>query len=293
MGRMIRKANKAKSAVVFRASVYGLLFLSSFVPVAASPAEPDANTIIQRSVDALKSDWQAEPRYDYSERDVKGRVSRTYDVMMILGSPYRRIEAVDGIPLSPDLQQGEQKKMRAAVVERCGESALQARKRIENYKKGRERDHLLMQEMTNAFVFKLLGETTAGGRAAWLLQATPKPGYQPPNKQTKVLTGTQGELWIDKDSFQWIKVEAKVIHPVSIEGFLARVEPGTTFKLIRAPVPGGAWLPSEFFVGSKVRVLSLIGHNVTEDDSYFDYQPADSVRIPRCPAGTRGNNSGY
>jgi hypothetical protein len=285
MCQATHKAKELTTRVTFRSTLCGLLLLSSFVLVAALPVQPDASTIVQRSVEALKLDWQAEHRYDYRERDVKGRGSRTYRVMMVLGSPYSRLEAVDGMPLSPKGRQKEQQKLDTAIAERCGESTAQTQKRIDNYNRGRERDHLLMQEITNAFVFKLLGETTAGGRDAWLLQASPKPGYQPPNKQAKVLTGMQGELWIDKDAFQWIKVEAQVIHPVSIEGFLAKVEPGTRFKLVEAPVPGGAWFPSKFSFGSKVRVLSFIGHNAMEDETYFDYQTADSVKIPLCPAG--------
>lgn len=41
-------------------------------------------------------------------------------------------------------------------------------------------------------------------------------------------------------------VEATVIHPVSIEGFLAQVEPGTQFKLEKMPVADGIWLPKHF-----------------------------------------------
>jgi len=29
----------------------------------------------------------------------------------------------------------------------------------------------------------------------------------------------EGKLWIDEKTFQWVKVEATVIRPVSIEGF--------------------------------------------------------------------------
>jgi hypothetical protein len=103
----------------------------------------------------------------------------------------------------------------------------------------------------------------------------------------------QGELWIDKTTFQWIQVVAQVIHPVSIEGFLARVEPGTKFKLVQAPVAGGAWFPSQFSYESKVRVLSFIGHNATDDETYSDYQTADSLSIPLCPVGGRSENSGH
>jgi hypothetical protein len=269
------------------------LVLSSFLPAATLPTEPGANTIVQRSVEALKLDWQAEPRYNYLERDVKNHESRTWRVMMILGSPYRRMEAVNDVPLSPEDQHGEQRKLNAAVAERCGESKLQTRKRIENYDKDRERGHFLMQEMTKALVFNVLGETAVNGRDAWHLQALPNPGYQPPNKEAKVLTGMKGELWIDKSTFEWIQVVAQVIRPVSIDGFLARVEPGTRFQLVRAPVAGGAWFATRFSDESRVRVLSLFGRNGGDDETYSDYQTADSVSIPPCPGSLRSKNAGH
>jgi hypothetical protein len=294
MGHAKHQAKARKSGVAFCAIVSGLLtlLLLSFLPAATLPTQPGANTIVQRSVGALKSDWQAEPKYDYLERDVKNHESRTYRVMMILGSPYRRMEAVNGMPLSPEDRQEDQRKLNAAIAARCGESKLQTRKRIENYNKGREHDHLLMQEMTDAFVFDVLGETSLNGRDAWHLQASPKPGYQPPDREAKVLTGMKGELWIDKSTFEWIQVVAQVIHPVSIEGFLARVEPGTRFKLVRAPVAGGAWFPTQFSDESKVRVLSFFGHNGGDDETYSDYQTADSVSIPPCPGGAHSKNAG-
>lgn len=212
-------------AIHFRGIECGFLTLVlwNLMPAVTLPTiQPDANTIVQRSVNALKSDWQAEPKYDFVEHDVKNHESTTYRVMMILGSPYKLMQAVNGKLLSSEDQQEEQRKLQAAVAERCRESKMQTRKRITNYDKGREHDHFLMQEMTKAFVFSVMGETTIDGRDAWHLQASPKPGYQPPNREAKVLTGMKGELWIDKSTFEWIQVEAQVTHPVSLEGFLAK-----------------------------------------------------------------------
>lgn len=295
MDHQVHKAGARNSGYAFHAILYAfsVFFLAGNASATAVPNQPSADAIVQRSIQALKSDWQVEPKYDYRERDVKDHVSRTWQVIMILGSPYRRIEAVDGAPLSPERKQEEQRKLDAAVAKRCGESKLQARKRIENYTRGQARDHLLMQEITKAFVFKSMGETTARGRDAWLLEASPKPGYQAPNKQARVLTGMLGELWIDRNTFQWIKVEAKVIHPVSMEGFLAKVEPGTRFKFEQAPVPAGAWLPSEFSFESNVRVFTFFGRDATDDETYSDYQTADSVKIPGCPAGVRGAKAAH
>jgi len=38
-----------------------------------------------------------------------------------------------------------------------------------------------------------------------VLKATPRPGYEPPNNEAKVLTGMEGKLWIDEKTFQWVK----------------------------------------------------------------------------------------
>jgi hypothetical protein len=81
----------------------------------------------------------------------------------------------------------------------------------------------------------------------------------------------QGELWVDVKTYQWVKVTARVIHPVSIEGFLAEVEPGTQFKLEKSPVDGGVWQVSHFSMKSQAKVLHLFSRASSEDDTYFDY----------------------
>jgi hypothetical protein len=59
----------------------------------------------------------------------------------------------------------------------------------------------------------LLGEQKLGPYDVYVLRATPRPGYHPPNRDTQVLTGMQGMLWIDRNTCQWVKVEAWVVHP--------------------------------------------------------------------------------
>jgi len=44
-------------------------------------------------VEANERDWQAAPKYNYFERDQIGAGTKTYQVLMILGSPYHRLVA--------------------------------------------------------------------------------------------------------------------------------------------------------------------------------------------------------
>jgi hypothetical protein len=250
---------------------------------AAPPKTPDAATIIQRSVDAMHRDWQASAHYIHLERDLEAHGSKTYQILMIEGSTYQKLTAVDGKPLSPEDAKKEEQKLRDEVKSRCAESPSARQKRIAEYQKDQKRDHEMINELTKAFNFKIAGRQRLNGHRTWLLNATPKPGYQPPNLETKALTGMEGKLWIDTATFEWVQVEAQVVRPVSIEGFLAKVEPGTVFHLVRAPVGKAFWAPSHFSERSKARIVGLIGHSTHDDETYTNYRPAGAVKLPACP----------
>jgi len=90
----------------------------------------------------------------------------------------------------------------------------------------------------------------------------------------------RGELWIERNSFQWVKVEVEVVHPVHIGGFFARVQPGTRFELEEIRVSSDIWLPSHLAVKSRSKVVFFFNHQTGEDDTYFNYHPAQTVASP-------------
>ncbi len=258
------------------------LFVSQIVAQA-----PDAQTIIERSVQANKKDFDAAPNYNNKERDRTPKGSKLYQITMIDGTPYQRLLAVNGKPLPQAKEAQAMKEEQQAEARRKGESADERQNRIAKYQRDRTRDNNMMKQLTEAFDFKLVGEGKLRNFNVYQLKATPKPGYQPPNMDSQVLPGMQGELWIDQKTFQWVKVMAEVIHPVSIEGFLAQVEPGTRFELEKAPVGNGTWQPSHFAMRSRAKVLFLVNHSSSEDDTYFDYTAANnSQQIQGSSEGT-------
>ena len=259
----------------------GSVALSAILTVSALSATTpyDAKAIIQRSLEANAADWKAAPEYDFFERDQQsGGGTKTYEDLMILGSPYERLVAVNGKPLSPEQQAQEQRKLEATIVRRRNESALERAERIETYEKDRKRDQMLMDQLTKALDFTFLGEQKLDGHDVYVLKATPRPGYQPPTMETEVLTGMQGKLWIDQKTFQWAKVEAQVLHPVSIEGFLAQVEPETRFELEKMPVEDDIWLPKHFAMKSQARILFLFSRKSQENETYYGYHKAASFQ---------------
>jgi hypothetical protein len=259
-----------------------LLILLSIVALQAasqSPDQIDVTTIIQRSVEANAIDWKAAPEYDYFERDQQpGGGTRTYEELMILGSPYERLVGINGKLLSPEQQAAEQQKLEAAIVQRQNESGRERTQRIAKYERDRKRDALFLAQLTKAFDFTLVGEQKLDGYDVYVLRATPRASYRPPNLQTEVLPGMQGTLWIDKKTFQWVKVEAQVIRPVSIEGFLAQVEPGTRFALEKMPVQDAIWLPKHFAMKSQAKVLFFFNRKSQADETYYGYHKAPLIQ---------------
>ena len=256
---------------------YVLFFALLFALANAAEREPSPQEIIQRSVVANESDWKEAPRYSFVNREVDtkhddGKVIKTSEVLMIDGSPYYRLIAVNDRPLSKEQQAREQEKLQQEITRRQQESRRERNHRIARYMKERNQDHIMMKEMANAFNYDLEGEQRLDGHEVWVLKATPKPGYLPVNHEAKVLTGMRGKLWIDKASYHWVKVEAEVVKPVSFFGFLAKVGPGTKFELEQEPVGENLWLPKHFAMKVNATALGFLNEDSSEDDSYRNYR---------------------
>ncbi len=248
------------------------------VSVSALSAAPDTEEIIRKSVEAIQSDWAQTPKYSYLERDVESKrhspaMAKTYRVLMIDGSPYNFVTAINDEPLSPEEKAAEQSKLQREIERRQKESERERERRIAKYRKESEHNHQMLQEMVGAFEFHLTGEAQVDGHACWVLDANPKPGYESSDHEGRVLKGMKGQLWIDKATNQWVKVHAEVVKPVSFYGFLAKVAPGTEFDLEQAPVANGVWLPKTFHVTVRASALGFFSENSSETDTYRDYQP--------------------
>lgn len=241
--------------------------------VNADPQD-QASQIVERSVENLKKDWAAEPDFDCSERNKGKNGTKTYQDIMLYGSQYQKLVGVEGKPLGAREQAEQEQKFQAAISRRQAESDAQRRDRIAKYEAERKHATELILELGKAFSFTMAGTEKIGDHDVYVLNAEPRKGYKPSSMSTRALTGMHGKLWIERASLQWVKVEVEVFHPVSISGFIARVEPGTRFQLEQASVSGGIWLPSHFAVKSHSKVMLVFNRDTDEDETYFDYHPS-------------------
>lgn len=251
------------------------LFLFILVAFSIQAAELSPDEIVRKSVAVNEKDWLEAPLFSHADRTIERKddqtTDRTFAVVMMEGSPYRRLIAVNGQPLSPVRQRQEDQKEARERARRRAETAAERDVRIRKYQKERDQDHLLMVQMAVAFTFHLVGEEIVEGRPCYILDAEPKPDYKPVNHEAKVLTGMRGRIWIDKEQFHWAKVQAEVVRPVSFGGFVAKVAPGTKFVLETEPVNGEIWQPKEFSVQVCASIL-FWQHNSSTTEQFSDYR---------------------
>jgi hypothetical protein len=233
---------------------------------------PQAKSIIERAVAAAERSWSLAPEYAFLETDGSHEGTRTYEVTMMLGSPYRRLVRVNGEPLSPSRKEAEQQTLERELATRRAETPEERTSRLRVYQSERERDRVMLAEMPSAFDFSLVGRQTVDGRDVYVLDATPRSDYRPTDVHAKALTGMRGRGSIDVKTFNWVKLSAQVVRPVSIAGFLARVEPGTSFELEQVRVDDGIWLPKHYVERSNSRILGLFSRNEYDEETYSNYR---------------------
>jgi hypothetical protein len=242
----------------------------------------DAGAIVSRSIAANESDWVAEPLYDRCERDDDGDDVQTYDVTMMSGRPYERLVAVDDQPLSPSQARDEQNKRQREMARRMLED-VSAAQRKNNYNRSHGRFRALFQQFPNAFTFTLEGRRRVAGRTAFHVTGVPRPDYEPPTRDARALTAMTVELWVDLETYHWIKLTARITKPVSLVGLLVRVEPGTIVELEKGAVDGGrAWLFTRLRFDSTSRLLMLFGHHTSNDAQYFNFRRSSTHTESLC-----------
>lgn len=254
-----------------------------FPSAAAARPASDASEIIKRSVVVNSADWNAQPAFSHRARyrkckiEADGKVTveqtKIYETVMIAGSPYERVLAIDNQPLTGVQQRQERLKMEREIARRANETPAERTARISRYENARAEEHMLMQQMTAAFNFTLTGEQQVEGVDCYVLNAVPNPAYQPPVEKARVLAGMRGRLWIDKEHFHWVRVQAEVANPVQFGMFVAKVKPGTRFELEQTPV-GNVWLPKHFSESVNASVFGFYSLRSSEDEEYLDYRSA-------------------
>jgi hypothetical protein len=242
----------------------------------------DAHEIVRRAVDLDKNNgdnWrnvtyvqhQIDRQFEASGK-IKSQVDRTWDVTFQEGSPYRRLIARNGVPLTPEEQKAEDEKMQWNIAERRKESKEQRERRIAEWRKRADRQREPLIEVPDAFNFQVVREEPLNGAVAWVIDGTPKPNYKPKSSSASILEKMKTRFWISKRDYHWIKIEAETLDTFTYGTFLLRIGKGAHITMEQARVSGDIWLPTRIALTGSARILLVKGVHAQLDITYSDYK---------------------
>ena len=255
------------------------LTLIGLIARCAFCADLDARAIVTRSVLNYQDDWKAALDFTYTEHDVTkdttgcAKTTEVSQIYAIDGTPYTRLIARNGAPLSGDEARRENEKYERTVAARDAETAQQRADRIAKY----QQDRAFLNEIPDAFDMKMLPPEEIGGRENYVIRLTPKPGYVPKSRNARLFAYIEGKMWIDQQDLRWTQAEADVIDSIAIGWVLARIGPGAHLALKQAKVEGEHWMVKELDIDGVARIMLVKNHPINETVSYSDFK---RVRSP-------------
>jgi hypothetical protein len=240
----------------------------------------DAREVIRRAVEADQRNWDAARKYGFWQRvdlkrfdsagGLKSREVKCYDVTLPDGSPYWRLAGRDDRPLPPTDDRKEREKLARSIAERRAESAAQRARRQAVYEKSPQWRRDAWQELPFAFDFRLIGTDQREGRSLYVIEAVPRPGYQPRSSTAKVMSHLRGRLWVDAREYQFVKAEAEVLEDTWVGLFLARVQKGSRVTVEQTGGKDGVWMPAYLRAAFYASLGLLIPIRAEYEASYLE-----------------------
>jgi hypothetical protein len=245
--------------------------------VSAACGQVSIQQIVRESIQNYGHDWREQMNWATTQTEVTVSGDRKEIEVSAIGplggTPYERLIGKNGSPLSPDAECRENRKYGKALKEREKESPAEHMSRVRKY----ESDRAFIEDIPEAYNFKLIGEEVVEGRPAWVVQMTPRAGFIPSTPRAAMLEHIEGRLWIDKEEIRWAKAEAHVIDKMSLGWILARIGPDTHFSVQQSRIARGLWMPKRVTIAGMARILVVDSKALNKQLTYSDYHEASSA----------------
>jgi len=245
-------------------------------------SQEQIQALVRQAADKDLENQKKLRNYTYTQREdehkldgdgqTKSTETRTYEIMVLFEEQVRKLVAKDDKPLPENDAKKEDEKIQKIIDKRKNESDGDRRKRVEKAEKEQEEGRQFVKEVADAYNFRWVGTESLDGRDTYVIDADPRPGYEPHSKDAKFLPKFRFRAWMDKAESQWVKLDIQCIDTVSVGLFLVRVHKGSNIQIELTRVNDEVWLPKHVALKLDARVALFKGLNMAEDVTYRDYK---------------------
>lgn len=228
------------------------------------------------------NNWEQEKNYTFVQRieqreinsdgSTKSLKSETEEIIFLYGQPYAHLIKRNDQPLSDADAKKVEKKLNDTMDKRSHESPSDRQKRLNDFEKRHQEEHSFLLEVPDAYDFKIVGEETLNGRAAYVIAGEPRADFRPNLNAARVLPKLRPKLWIEKAEYQWLKLDAEVIDTITWGGFLLRLHPGSRIELEQTLINNEIWLPLHAQISFDARIALFKSMRMDVDAKFSDYK---------------------
>jgi hypothetical protein len=221
-------------------------------------------------------------QYTYAEKEiveelgaedkVKKSETKTYAWRHTEFDSFLKLLTLNGASYDSSYWKLQDDKIRQTMLEEDRKSEAEKNQMRIKARQDREEETALFRNLTEAFVFKPLAREIINGSNAWVLEFSPRPGFMPQNRESRLLKGLFGKIWITVDQSQLIRLagtlEEDVDYGIGIFGSLKR---GSTVTLEQEDIGNGLWFPTFTIITYKANLL-IKGTHERKISHFSNYQ---------------------
>ena len=181
--------------------------------------------------------------------------------------------AINGQPLTADQRAKENQKL-----EKFANDPEARRKKEQSSKEDDQRDQLMLTSLPDAFLYTYAG-TQPGPNGDELVHLTfkPNPNFSPPNHETRVYEGMQGDMLIDRKAMRIAKIDGTLFKDVDFGwGILGRLYKGGKFYIEQRDVGGGRWETVRETLEFNGKILMIKPLTIYSTETATDFRPVPS-----------------
>ena len=204
---------------------------------------------------------------DYKDHSVSHEILRTNQ-----GGLWTTL-LINGKPLTPEERQKDTDR-----VVKFANNPDARRKRREANKAEDQRASLMLSSIPDAFLFTYVGtDRGPAGEDLVHLKFKPNPKFSPPNHETAVYVGMEGDLTIDRKAMRIAKIDGTLFKDVDFGwGILGRLYKGGKFIIVQRDVGGGDWEEVQETLQFNGKILMVKSLTIWSTETMTDFRPVPS-----------------
>lgn len=177
---------------------------------------------------------------------------------------------LNGRPLT-----AEQRRKEDAKLQKFANDPEARRRRREANQADDKRAEAMLTSLPQAFLYTYVGtEPEPGGDELVHLKFRPNPSFNPPNHETMVYLGMEGDMLIDRKAMRIAKIDGTLFKDVDFGwGILGRLDKGGRFIIVQRDVGGGHWEEVQETLQFSGKILLVKSLTIWSTETMTDFRP--------------------